>query len=53
VISSPRFRRQVRIVLVKKVWQRWKSCCCSIHNQIGPDNAESLPDTNVDLEEIN
>jgi hypothetical protein len=53
MISSSRFRRQVKIVLVKKVWQQWKSCCCFIHNQIGPDNAESLHERNVDLEEIN
>ncbi|CAF3862097.1 unnamed protein product [Adineta steineri] len=38
IIFSSRFRRQARLVLVKKCWQRWKYWCCSINNRIEPDN---------------
>ncbi|CAF1126249.1 unnamed protein product [Adineta steineri] len=38
IIFSPRFRRQVKLVLVKKCWQRWKYWCCSINNRIDPGN---------------
>jgi hypothetical protein len=41
MISSSRFRRQVKLVLVKKCWQRWKHWCCCNNNQIGPVNTES------------
>jgi hypothetical protein len=50
MISSSRFRRQVKVVLVKKCWQRWKHCFCSNNNQIGPLHAES-DDRNMELEE--
>ncbi|CAF4141001.1 unnamed protein product [Adineta steineri] len=38
IIFSSRFRRQVKLVLVKKCWQRWKHWCCPINNRIEPDN---------------
>ncbi|CAF3848864.1 unnamed protein product [Adineta steineri] len=38
IIFSPRFRRQVKLVLVKKCWQRWKYWCCSINSRIEPEN---------------
>ncbi|CAF3864178.1 unnamed protein product [Adineta steineri] len=38
IIFSSRFRRQVKLVLVKKCWQRWKYWCCHINNRIEPDN---------------
>ncbi|CAF0986182.1 unnamed protein product [Adineta steineri] len=40
IIFSPRFRRQVKIVLVKKYWQRWKYWCCHTNNRIEPFNIE-------------
>jgi hypothetical protein len=51
MISSSRFRRQVKLVLVKKCWQRWKRWFCSKSNQIGPVDTESVG-TNMELEEI-
>ncbi|CAF0799318.1 unnamed protein product [Adineta steineri] len=38
IIFSSRFRRQVKLVLVRKCWQRWKYWCCSINNRIEPEN---------------
>ncbi|CAF1398303.1 unnamed protein product [Adineta steineri] len=38
IIFSSRFRRQVKLVLVKECWQRWKYWCCSINNRIEPNN---------------
>ncbi|CAF3864160.1 unnamed protein product [Adineta steineri] len=38
IIFSSRFRRQMKFVLVKKYWQRWKYWCCSMNNRIEPDN---------------
>ncbi|CAF0908274.1 unnamed protein product [Adineta steineri] len=38
ILFSSRFRRQVKFVLVKRCWQRWKYWCCSINNRIEPDN---------------
>jgi hypothetical protein len=49
MISSSRFRRQVRLVLVKKCWQRLKHWCYFNDNQIGPVNTES-EDPNLELE---
>jgi hypothetical protein len=50
MISSSRFRRQVKIVLLKKCWQRWKTWYSCSHNQVAPQNAE-LHGTNIELEE--
>jgi hypothetical protein len=50
VISSSRFRHQVKIVLVKKIWQEWKSWCFFAHNEITGENAQSH-DANIELEE--
>ncbi|CAF0987746.1 unnamed protein product [Adineta steineri] len=38
IISSSRFRRQVKLVLVKKCWERWKYWCCFINNRIEADS---------------
>ncbi|CAF0865588.1 unnamed protein product [Adineta steineri] len=51
IIFSSRFRRQVKLVLVKKCWQRWKSWCCHINNQIEPDNNIEGRNSQVESEE--
>ncbi|CAF1080573.1 unnamed protein product [Adineta steineri] len=38
IVFSSRFRRQVKLVLVRKCWQRWKYWCCSVNNRIESDN---------------
>ncbi|CAF0865533.1 unnamed protein product [Adineta steineri] len=38
IIFSSRFRRQVKLVLVRKCWQRWRYWCCHINTRIEPDN---------------
>ncbi|CAF0828034.1 unnamed protein product [Adineta steineri] len=38
IIFSSRFRRQVKLVLVRKCWQRWRYWCCHINNRIEPEN---------------
>lgn len=50
MVSSSRFRRQVKLVLVKKCWYRIKFCCGSNPNQIAPDNGTSYG-TDMDIEE--
>ena len=50
MISSSRFRRQVKYVLIKKCWQRWQCWCCSNNNEIAPENVDSLG-VNIELEE--
>jgi hypothetical protein len=50
VLSSSRFRRQVKLALVKKCWQRWKSWCRSRHNRIGPQTSE-IHGVNLELVE--
>ncbi|CAF1232063.1 unnamed protein product [Adineta steineri] len=51
IIFSSRFRRQVKLVLVKKCWQRWKYWCCSINNQIEPDNIPETRNSQAESEE--
>ncbi|CAF0868503.1 unnamed protein product [Adineta steineri] len=51
IIFSSRFRRQARLVLVKKCWQRWKYWCCSINNQIEPDNIPETRNSQMESEE--
>ncbi|CAF0987854.1 unnamed protein product [Adineta steineri] len=51
IIFSSRFRRQVKFVLVKRGWQRWKYWCCSINNQIEPDGNLETRETQIDSEE--
>ncbi|CAF1186714.1 unnamed protein product [Adineta steineri] len=51
LIFSSRFRRQVKLVLVKKCWQRWKYWCCSINNQIEPDNIPETRNSRIESEE--
>ncbi|CAF1080684.1 unnamed protein product [Adineta steineri] len=51
IIFSPRFYRQVKLVLVKKCWQRWKYWCCSINNRIDPDNNIEPCNSQTELEE--
>jgi hypothetical protein len=50
MISSSRFRRQMKHALVKNCWQRWKHWCCFNSNQIVPVNAES-DDRHMEVEE--
>ncbi|CAF0909628.1 unnamed protein product [Adineta steineri] len=50
IIFSPRFRRQVKFVLVKRCWQRWKYWCCSINNRIEPDN--NIEPRNLEVESV-
>ncbi|CAF1449980.1 unnamed protein product [Adineta steineri] len=52
IISSSQFRRQVKFVLVKKCWNRWKNLCRFRNNQIAPENIE-VNNFNMELEEIN
>ncbi|CAF1208884.1 unnamed protein product [Adineta steineri] len=42
LILSSRFRRQVKFLLVKKYWQRFKYMCQLNNNQINPENAEAF-----------
>ncbi len=35
--SSPRFRRQVKHVITKKCWHRWKRWCSCNENRVYPD----------------
>jgi hypothetical protein len=52
MISSARFRRQVKLVLRKKCWQRWKNSCCYRNNPIGSGNAEEPVNSIMEVEEI-
>jgi hypothetical protein len=49
MISSSRYRRQVKYVLLKKYWRQWKNCCCIKENQIHPDN-NRVSQSNIELE---
>ncbi|CAF0797558.1 unnamed protein product [Adineta steineri] len=51
IIFSSRFRRQVKLVLVKKFWQRWNYWCCSINNRIEPENNIELCNSQVESDE--
>ncbi|CAF4078750.1 unnamed protein product [Adineta steineri] len=51
IIFSPRFRRQVKLVLVKKCWQRWKYWCCHMNNRIEPDNNIETHNSQIESEE--
>ncbi|CAF1413700.1 unnamed protein product [Adineta steineri] len=51
IIFSSRFRRQARLVLVKKCWQRWKYWCCSINNRIEPDNNIETRNSQIESDE--
>ncbi|CAF0987941.1 unnamed protein product [Adineta steineri] len=51
IIFSPRFRRQMKFVLVKRYWQRWKYWCCSINNRIEPDNNIELRNSQMGSDE--
>ncbi|CAF0865202.1 unnamed protein product [Adineta steineri] len=51
IIFSSRFRRQVKFVLVKKCWHRWKYWCCYINNQIEPDNNIEARNSQMESEE--
>ncbi|CAF0909423.1 unnamed protein product [Adineta steineri] len=48
ILFSSRFRRQVKFVLVKRCWQRWKYWCCSVNNQIEPDNSIELRNSQIE-----
>lgn len=45
MILSSRFRRQVKLVLKKRCWQRWKSWCCCGSNRITPEIGETRVET--------
>ncbi len=49
MISSSRYRRQVKYVLLKKCWRQWKNCCCIKENQIHPNNTR-VSQSNIELE---
>ncbi|CAF0986320.1 unnamed protein product [Adineta steineri] len=51
IIFSSRFRRQVKFVLVKRCWQRWKYWCCHINNQIEPENSIAPCNSQMESEE--
>ncbi|CAF4131489.1 unnamed protein product, partial [Adineta steineri] len=51
IIFSSRFRRQVKFVIVKKCWQQWKYWCCSVNNQIEPDNDIEARNSQIESEE--
>ncbi|CAF4281102.1 unnamed protein product, partial [Adineta steineri] len=50
LIFSSRFRRQVKFILVKICWQRWKYWCCSTNNQVEPDNNIAPRNSQIDSE---
>ncbi|CAF4158297.1 unnamed protein product [Adineta steineri] len=52
IISSSHFRRQVKFVLVKKCWSRWKNLCCFRNHEITPENIV-VNNLNMVIEEIN
>ncbi|CAF0987920.1 unnamed protein product [Adineta steineri] len=51
IIFSSRFRRQVKLVLVKKCWERWKYWCCQINNRVEPDNNIEARNSQMESEE--
>ncbi|CAF1654965.1 unnamed protein product [Adineta steineri] len=51
IIFSSRFRRQVKLVLVKKCWQQWKYWCCHINNRIEPDSNIEPSNSQVESDE--
>ncbi|CAF4411243.1 unnamed protein product, partial [Adineta steineri] len=51
IIFSSRFRRQVKLVLVKKCWKRWTYWCCHINNRIEPDNNIKTPNSQMKCDE--
>ncbi|CAF4057557.1 unnamed protein product, partial [Adineta steineri] len=51
IIFSSRFRRQVKLVLIKKCWQQWKYCCSHINNRVKPDNNIEPHNSQMESEE--
>ncbi|CAF0987727.1 unnamed protein product [Adineta steineri] len=51
LIFSSRFRRQVKLVLVKRCWQRWKYWCCHTNNRIEADNNTEPRNSQMESEE--
>ncbi|CAF1400574.1 unnamed protein product [Adineta steineri] len=51
IIFSRRFRRQVKLVLVKKCCKRWTYWCCHINNRIEPDNNIKTPNSQIKCDE--
>jgi hypothetical protein len=49
MVSSSRYCRQVKYVLVKKFRQRWRFWCCISGNQVRPENVMSI-NSNNDIE---
>ncbi|UJR07456.1 hypothetical protein I4U23_011745 [Adineta vaga] len=50
-LTSPRFRRQVKFVLVKKCWHQIVHRCCFDNNQILPETSD-LDNPNKELEDL-
>ncbi|CAF0987906.1 unnamed protein product [Adineta steineri] len=51
ILFSSRFRRQAKLVLVKRCWERWKYWCCQINNQIEPENSIAPCNSQIESEE--
>ncbi|CAF4073314.1 unnamed protein product [Adineta steineri] len=51
ITFSSRFRRQVKFVLVKTCWQRWKYWCCFRNNRIEPDNNIEIHNIQIESDE--
>ncbi|CAF1187983.1 unnamed protein product [Adineta steineri] len=51
MISSSRFRRQVKYVIFKKLWPRCKQGCCLKNNEVVPENFEESGNHNIELED--
>ncbi|CAF1308855.1 unnamed protein product [Adineta ricciae] len=49
LISSSRYRRQVKYIFKKKYWRPIKYVCCSNDNQVRPENIMTS-DANIDLD---
>ncbi|CAF1093963.1 unnamed protein product, partial [Adineta steineri] len=49
LLSIPRYRRQVKYVLINKYWKQLKNSCFPIENQVHPENIVTSH-TNIDLE---
>ncbi|CAF4186206.1 unnamed protein product [Adineta steineri] len=51
MISSSRFRRQVKYVIFKKLWPRCKQGCCLKNNEVVPENFEESGNHDIELED--
>ncbi|CAF1402532.1 unnamed protein product [Adineta ricciae] len=49
ILVSPRYRRQIKFLLIRKYWRKCKAYCCGNRNQIGPMAIDPI-DENIELE---